>query len=69
MIHYAQTFREHFSYFSQNQNLEPGFQIFHIPVPENVFWGLGTFWHVQKIIDLFTILKMLCEVGVIRDKS
>ena len=22
--------------------------------PKNVFWGLGTFWHVQKIIDLFT---------------
>ena len=23
------------------------FELFHIPDPENVFLGLGTFWHVQ----------------------
>ena len=37
-----------------------------IPVPKYVFWGLGTFWGVQKIIDLSTILKMLYEFGLIR---
>ena len=39
------------SYIKQNlkkcRNLEPGFQIFQIPDPKNVFLGLGTFWHVQ----------------------
>ena len=38
-------------------------------MPKNVFWGLGTFWHVQKIIDSFTILKMFHKLALIHDKS
>ena len=34
-------------FFKLFQHVEPGFQIFHIPDPKNVFLGLGTFWHVQ----------------------
>ena len=32
--------------FSIFQNLESGFQIFHIPIPKHVFWGLWTFLDV-----------------------
>ena len=37
--------------------------------PKNRFWGLGTFWHAQKITNLFTILKIFYDFGVIRDIS
>ena len=56
-------------FFKKNQNLEPGFQIFQIPVPKYVFWSLGTFWGVQKIIDVFTIFLIFYKFGLIRDKS
>ena len=70
MIHYAQKLREQIQDISQqNQNVEPGFQIFHIPVPKYVFWGLGTFWGVQKFIDSLTILLIFYNFGLIRDKS
>ena len=36
------------TFFKENQNLEPGFQNFQIPGPKYVFWGMGTFWGVQK---------------------
>ena len=70
LAHYAQNLREHFFHISQkNQNLEPGFQISHIPDPKNVFLGLGTFWHVQQFTDLFTNLQMFHKLALIRDKS
>ena len=49
--------------------MEPGFQIFPIPVPKHVFWGLGTFWGVQEIADFVTILKIFYQFGLIRDIS
>ena len=46
--HSAQNCCEHlYDIFQTFQNLEPGFQVFLIPDPKNVFLGLGTFWHVQ----------------------
>ena len=52
-------FKEHrFRFFDILQILEPDFQNFHILVPEYWFWGLGTFWGIQKVTDLVAILKM-----------
>ena len=70
MIHPAQNLREHLFHVSQkNQNPEPRFQVFHIPVPKYVFWGLWTFWGVQKFTDLVTTLKIVYQFAVIRDTS
>ena len=64
MIHSAQKIREHVVH--NFQKTESGFQY---SSPKNMFWGLGTFWHVQKLIDVVTILKMFYLFGLIRDKS
>ena len=70
MTHSAQKFCEHISsILSLKKNLEHGFHNFLISVPKYVFWGLGTFWGVQKIIDLFTIVLIFYNFGLIRDKS
>ena len=37
--------------------MEPDFQIFHIPDPNNVFWGPMTRGHVQEFTDLFLKLQ------------
>ena len=47
-------------------------RIFIFQVPENRFWGLGTFlvvFYVQKIINLFTVFLIFYKFGQIHDKS
>ena len=59
-----------FLIFFEFWNLISRFFIFQ--VPKYVFWGLWTFLDVfggPKIIDLFTILEMFHEFGLIRGIS
>ena len=61
-----------FIYFQKFQNLEPYFQIFRFLTQENRFFGPGTFlalFHVQKIIDLFTILQILYKFALMLHES
>ena len=68
--HSAQNCCEHlYDIFEICKNMEPGFQISHIPDPRNVFLGLGTFWHVQEFTNLFTNLQFFYKLPLIRDKS
>ena len=70
MIQSAQNCREdRFHLFHISQSLVHGFHIFHVPGPKSVFWGLWTFWGVQFVIDLFTMLWIFYKFGLIRDTS
>ena len=52
-----------------NSKFGTRFPYFHIPDPENVFLGLGTFWYVQEFTDVFTNLQMFHKLSLILDKS
>ena len=73
MIHSAQFVWEHLLYmFHKFQKLEPYFQIFQIPDPrKSVFWpgDVFGFFYVQKIISLFTVLRMLYKFWKMFHKS
>ena len=59
-----------FHIFSDFINLEPGFQIFRFPTPKKCVLGPGDVFagfYVRKNIDVFTILKIFYEFGLIRD--
>ena len=70
MTHSAQFFWEHLLYIRCIffRNFEPGFQIFKIQYQKIGFGASGRFLafsHVQKIIDLFTILQIFYTFALI----
>ena len=73
IVQSAENFKEHrfhFLTFFEFWNIISKFFIFQ--VPKYVFWGSWTFLDVfggPKIIDLFTILEMFHEIGLIRGIS
>ena len=55
LTHSAQKIREHFSYFQNFQKMEPGFQIFHIPVPKMCFGACGRSGMCKKSRNYFPL--------------
>ena len=70
IVQSAENFKEHrFHFFDILRIVEPDFQNIHIPGPRKSVLGPGDVLGCPKIIDLFTILKMFHEFGLIRDIS